>query len=470
MNTLDSTSLPATRGDLLGVGYEWRSIRDEVRTNLAARLRAGEPLFPEIVGYELTVIPAIVNALLARQDILFLGERGQAKTRLARSLTSLLYEWIPVLDGTDIPDDPVDPATKQGRRIVQESGDAAAVRWLHRSTRFAEKLATPDTSIADLIGEIDPVKISEGRYLTDEEALSPGLIPASNRSIFNLNELPDLSDRIQVGLLNILEEQDVQVRGFRMQLPIDILIVASANPEDYTNRGRIITPLKDRFGSQIRTHYPHTAELEMTIADQERAPVGVEGVEVSFPLFMKQVIAMTSRLARESDDISSRSGVSVRVTISNFELAEASALQRALRNGESAAAPRISDLTACIEPTIGKLEFDHFGSRSDADVVRELFGAAIHRVFTAVVTERHLEPIERAFNDGFEVDFSINRSSEAITERMKSIEGLEVPEASATDVASAAAWFEFVLEGLVQHGVLRRTALGATTRYSGSEG
>ena len=470
MSSRDATVLPATRGELRDAGYAWTSIRDEIRINLAASLRSGEDLFPGIVGYELTVIPAVVNALLAKQDILLLGERGQAKTKLARGLTSLLDEWIPVLEGTDIPDDPIDPATKQGRRFVREAGDSASVRWLHRSTRFAEKLATPDTSIADLIGEIDPIKISEGRYLTDEEALSPGLIPASNRSIFNLNELPDLSERIQVGLLNILEEQDVQIRGFRMQLPIDVLIVASANPEDYTNRGRIITPLKDRFGSQIRTHYPHTAELERRIAAQEREAVGVDGVKMSFPHFMKQVIAMASRLARESDDISSRSGVSVRATISNFELAEASALQRALRNGESSAAPRISDLTACVEPMIGKLEFEHFGSRSDADIVRELFGAAVHHVFAANVTEKQLEPIEGAFSDGFEVDVSVHRPSEAIVSRMKSIGGVEIPADASESPASSASWFEFVLEGLVQHGVLQRTALGATNRYAGHEG
>jgi magnesium chelatase subunit I len=463
-------ALPATRGALIASGYTPRSIREELRANLAAALREGREIFPGIVGYDHSVIPAVVNALLAGQDILLLGERGQAKTRLARSLTGLLDKWLPVLDGTDIPDDPVVPATRQGRRVVRELGDDAPVRWLHRSERFAEKLATPDTSIADLIGEIDPIKIAEGRYLTDEDALSPGLIPASNRSIFNLNELPDLAERIQVGLLNILEEQDVQIRGFRMRLPVDVLVVASANPEDYTNRGRIITPLKDRFGSQIRTHYPRTVELEMRIADQERAAVAIPGIELRFPDEMKRVIATASNLARKSEDISSRSGVSVRATIANFELAEASAVQRALRSGETSAAPRVADLAACVEPMIGKLEFEHFGSRSDADIVRELFGGAVHRVFQAAVPEALLAPIERAFANGFEIELSIDTPSAAIVERTGGIDGLVIPKHAASDPALAASWIAFVLEGLVQHGVIERTALGDTFRYAGTDG
>jgi len=449
-------------------GYRPRTIREELRANLTDAIRDGRNPFPGIVGYDHTVIPAVMNAILAGQDILFLGERGQAKTRLARGMTNLLDEWVPFLAGSDIPDDPVAPATRQGKRIVDEKGDMAPIVWVHRSERFAEKLATPDTSIADLIGEIDPIKIAEGRYLTDEDALSPGLIPSSNRSVFNLNELPDLAERIQVGLLNILEEQDVQIRGFRLRIPLDIFIVASANPEDYTNRGRIITPLKDRFGSQIRTHYPHTAELEMEIADQERARVQIPGIETSFPTFMKQVIAMATRLARESDDISSRSGVSVRASIANFELVEASAVQRALRNGEGVAAPRVSDLDACVEPMIGKLEFEHFGSRSDADIVRELFGAAMHRVFAATVSDNQLEPVERAFANGFEIDLSIRTPADAIVERMRRIDGLTIPEPFSGDSASAASWLEFVVEGLVQHGVLQRTELGSTRRYAGS--
>jgi magnesium chelatase subunit I len=463
-------TLPGTRGALLEAGYRSRSIREEMRSNLAAALRDGRDLFPGIVGYEHTVIPGVVNAILAGQDILLLGERGQAKTRLARGLTALLDEWLPVLDGTDMPDDPIAPATPQGRRLVAARGDETPIRWLHRSDRFAEKLATPDTSIADLIGEIDPIKIAEGRYLTDEDALSPGLIPASNKSIFNLNELPDLSERIQVGLLNILEEQDVQIRNIRLRLPVDVLVVASANPEDYTNRGRIITPLKDRFGSQIRTHYPRSVELEMRIAEQERERIEVAGLATTFPNAMKRIIATASRLARESDDISSRSGVSVRATIANSELVEASAIQRALRNGEASAAPRISDLTACVEPMIGKLEFEHFGSRSDADIVRELFGAAVHEVFQETVSDEQLAPIERAFSDGFEIEVAIDTSAAEIVDRASAIPGLAIPAGDAGDPATAASWIELVLEGLVQEGVIGRHPVGETTRYAGMSG
>lgn len=465
-----SATRPATLGDLRAAGYAPRSIRDEMRANLAAALRDGRDLFPGIFGYEQTVIPAVVNAVLAGQDILLLGERGQAKSRLARGLTALLDEWLPVLDGPDMPDDPLAPVTPQGRRLVEASGDGTKIRWLHRSDRFAEKLATPDTTIADLIGEIDPIKIAEGRYLTDEDALSPGLIPASNKSIFNLNELPDLSERIQVGLLNILEEQDVQIRNIRLRLPIDVFVIASANPEDYTNRGRIITPLKDRFGSQIRTHYPRTVELEMRIAEQERERVAIPDLTTTFPEEMKRIIALTSRLARESDDISDRSGVSVRATIANVELIEASAVQRALRNGETTAAPRISDLAACVEPTIGKLEFEHFGSRSDEEIVRELFGEAVRDVFQATVSEAQLAPIERAFADGFEIELSIETPSAEIVDRAAGIGGLELPEHAAGDPATAASWIELMLEGLVQLGVIERQTIGGTTRYAGSDG
>lgn len=460
-----TTNLPANLGELRSSAFQSQPIREELRRNLAASLQTNRQLFPGVVGYEFTVIPAMVNAILAGQDILLLGERGQAKTRLARSLTSLLDEWIPVLENTDIPDDPFAPVTKAGRTIISELGENAPVRWVHRSERYAEKLATPDTSIADLIGEIDPIKIAEGRYLMDEEALSPGLIPASNKCIFNLNELPDLSERIQVGLLNILEEQDVQIRGFRMRLPIDVLVVASANPEDYTNRGRIITPLKDRFGSQIRTHYPTTVELETKIADQERERVRVEGVRCEFPAFMKQIIAMTSKLARESEDISTRSGVSVRATIANFELVEASAVQRALRTSADCASPRISDLAACVEPMVGKLEFDHFGSRFDSQIVRELFGSAIHRVFASTLTEHQLEPIERAFTHGFEIDISASTPSVHLVNRLRSVDEIEVPSELVSSDATMASWFEFVLEGLVQHRVIERTELGSTVRY-----
>ena len=259
---------------------EPRSIREEMRENLIARMRRGDELFPGIVGYDRTVIPQVENAILSGQDIILLGERGQAKTRLARSLVNLLDEAIPIVAGSEINDDPFHPISRYARDLIAERGDATPIEWVGRDRRYGEKLATPDTTIADLIGEVDPIKVAEGRYLSDELTISYGLIPRTNRGVFVINELPDLAERIQVGLLNVMEERDVQIRGYKIRLPLDVLVVASANPEDYTNRGRIITPLKDRYGSQIRTHYPETIELEIEIMDQERSIYDTDGIEV----------------------------------------------------------------------------------------------------------------------------------------------------------------------------------------------
>src|SRR5581483_6035518 len=265
-----SMEKPRTVGELRASGYRVLSVREEMRKNLIEKIRKDEPIFPGIVGYEESVVPAIQNALLAGQDIIFLGERGQAKSRMIRSLVNLLDEEVPVLAGCEIPENPFDPITRSGRDIITEQGDAAPITWLSREDRYGEKLATPDITIADLIGEVDPIKVAEGRYLSDELTIHYGLVPRTNRGIFCINELPDLAERIQVGLLNIMEERDVQIRGYRIRLALDLFVVASANPEDYTNRGRIITPLKDRFGSQIRTHYPKTVDAEIDIMDEER--------------------------------------------------------------------------------------------------------------------------------------------------------------------------------------------------------
>src|SRR5215212_7030699 len=262
-------SRPATLGDLRASGWESRPVKEEVRANAIRRIAAGESPVSGVLGYEDTVIPQLENALLAGHDIIFLGERGQAKTRMIRSLTELLDEWMPIVAGSEINDDPYHPVSHHARVLVAERGDDTPIEWVHRDRRYGEKLATPDTSIADLIGEVDPIKVAEGRYLSDELTIHYGLVPRTNRGIFAINELPDLAERIQVGLLNILEERDVQIRGYKIQLPLDVLLVASANPEDYTNRGRIITPLKDRFGSQIRTHYPLDIPTEVAIAKQE---------------------------------------------------------------------------------------------------------------------------------------------------------------------------------------------------------
>jgi magnesium chelatase subunit I len=324
-----SDSRPTTLAGLKEAGFEIRPVREELRRNLMRKLADGEDLFPGIVGYEDTVIPQVENAILAGQDMILLGERGQAKTRMIRALTSLLDEWTPVLAGLEIPENPYDPISPHGRALVAEQGDDAPIEWVHRDERYGEKLATPDITIADLIGEVDPIKIAEGRYLSDELTLSYGLIPRTNRGIFAVNELPDLSERIQVGLLNVMQERDVQIRGHKVRLPLDVLIVATANPEDYTNRGRIITPLKDRYGSQIRTHYPQTIEQEVRVMGLEHARLDMGEYRTTVPDFMKEIIAEITRLARNSPDVSQRSGVSVRVSVSNYETVLANALRRA---------------------------------------------------------------------------------------------------------------------------------------------
>jgi magnesium chelatase subunit I len=313
------TSRPATLGQLRESGWESVPVKEELRRNAVARIAAGEPLFAGVLGYEETVLPQLENALLAGHDVIFLGERGQAKTRMIRSLVGLLDEWLPVIAGSEINDDPYAPVSRHARELVADRGDDAPVEWVHRDTRFGEKLATPDTSIADLIGEVDPIKVAEGRYLSDELTLHYGLVPRTNRGIFAINELPDLAERIQVGLLNVLEERDVQIRGYKVRLPLDVMLVASANPDDYTNRGRIITPLKDRFGSQIRTHYPLDVDTEIAIARQEARPMDVPGVRIAVPEYLAEVVATISHLARSSPHVNQRSGVSVRLTVANNE-------------------------------------------------------------------------------------------------------------------------------------------------------
>src|SRR5215217_614069 len=303
---------PATIGQLREDGWESRPVKEEIRANAVAKIAAGEPLLDRVLGYEQTVLPQLENALLAGHDVIFLGERGQAKTRMIRSLTALLDEWMPVVAASEINDDPYAPVSHHARVLVAERGDETPLEWVHRDRRFGEKLATPDTSIADLIGEVDPIKVAEGRYLSDELTIHYGLVPRTNRGIFSINELPDLAERIQVGLLNVLEERDVQIRGYKIRLPLDVMLLATANPEDYTNRGRIITPLKDRFGSQIRTHYPLEVATEVAIALQEAPPFEAEGVRVTVPDYMSEIVATLSHLARSSPHINQRSGVSVR--------------------------------------------------------------------------------------------------------------------------------------------------------------
>jgi magnesium chelatase subunit I len=451
---------PTTLGALRASGWESRPVKEEVRGNAIERIKAGEALFPNVLGYEDTVLPQLENALLAGHDVIFLGERGQAKTRMIRSLTGLLDEWLPIVAGSEINDDPYHPVSKHARDLVAELGDDAPIDWVHRDDRFGEKLATPDTSIADLIGEVDPIKVAEGRYLSDELTLHYGLVPRTNRGIFAINELPDLAERIQVGLLNVLEERDVQIRGFTVRLPLDLYVVASANPEDYTSRGRIITPLKDRLGSQIRTHYPRTLEHETAIVrqEQQRFPAA-EGVPaIVTPPFMEEVIAELTHLARRSAEISQRSGVSVRVSVANTEVLEAAALKRAVRLREALAAPRVSDLGAVVASTVGKVELESVGDEAPEErVVERLITKALYATFNRHVTIDDLEPVVEAFDDGFIVEIGDRTPSREYVAWAREVPGLDeaVRRLGTYDVtdgapepAVVASAVEFLLEGL----------------------
>ncbi|MAU39243.1 MAG: magnesium chelatase, partial [Actinobacteria bacterium] len=389
-----------TLGRLRKSGWLSRTVKEEIRQNAIKRIQQGEELFPGVLGYENTVIPQLENALLAGHDFIFLGERGQAKTRMIRGLTDLLDEWMPIIAGSEINDDPYNPVSKYAIDLVTEKKDATPIEWVHRSERFGEKLATPDTAIADLIGEVDPIKVAEGRYLSDELTLHYGLVPRTNRGIFAINELPDLSERIQVGLLNVLEERDVQVRGYKIRLPLDILLVASANPEDYTNRGRIITPLKDRFGSQLRTHYPFEVELEKEIAIQEAEIFTQTDLAVSVPEFMAMIVATVTHAARESSHINQRSGVSVRVTVANYEALIAGAVRRTLLSNETEVIPRISDLSALIASTAGKIEVESLDDGREIEIIQYLIKQSILDTFKTTADQTLCADILKAFTDG----------------------------------------------------------------------
>jgi magnesium chelatase subunit I len=454
--------------ELLESGYRNRTVREELRTNLVRKMRKGEQLFPGVVGYESTVIPAVENAILSGQDIIFLGERGQAKTRLARSITQLLDEWIPIVSGSEINDDPLEPISRYARDLVADKGNDTPIEWVHRDRRYGEKLATPDTTIADLIGEVDPIKVAEGRYLSDELTISYGLIPRTNRGIFTLNELPDLAERIQVGLLNIMEERDVQIRGYKIRLPLDVFVVASANPEDYTNRGRIITPLKDRYGAQIRTHYPETIDLEVAIMDQERSEFATEGIEIDVPEFIKEIIAELTHVARRSHDVSQRSGVSVRMSIANYETAIANATRRAIKLGEKSAVPRISDFGALRASTTGKLELETLGEVDDDVVVGKLISTAIAATFNRYFAVRDFDQLVQAFENGLNVEASDLMPSMDYVHQLSHLEGMK-PALDRLGVsgnpAAVASAVEFVLEGLHLNRKLNKDGTSGPANY-----
>jgi magnesium chelatase subunit I len=473
MTDLQQRPADTTLRELRAAGWRSRSVKEELRSNLLRGIGAGDPFLPGILGYDETVLPQLENAVLAGQDVILLGERGQAKSRIARALVGLLDPWLPYVAGTELHDDPLRPVSPLARTIVAEAGDDTPIAWWAAEDRYSEKLATPDISIADLIGEVDPVKVAEGRYLSDELTIHYGLLPRTHRGIFSLNELPDLAERIQVGLLNVMEERDVQVRGYRVRLELDLFVVASANPEDYTSRGRIITPLKDRFGAQIRTHYPEEASTEIAIMEAEAVSFADADADlpIQVPGFMKEVIAELSQLARRSSEVSQRSGVSVRVTIANHETLGAAALKRAVRLGEPTAAPRISDLPAVVASTAGKIELETLGDETREDrVVEKLVARAVVNVFNRHFALSELLPLVERFEDeGLEVEVGESVPStvhgqlaDAVPELRGAIARLDAGESPA-GVASAT---EFVLEGLHLNRRLNKERRAGRIRYA----
>ncbi|MBN2075535.1 MAG: hypothetical protein JW762_08295 [Dehalococcoidales bacterium] len=458
----------ATIGELKKSGYERKSIREEMRHNLIEMIKQKKDLFPGIIGFSDTVIPQILNAIISGQDIIFLGERGQAKSRIMRNMVNLLNEEIPVIKGCEINDDPLAPICTECREKVAEKGDDVEIDWLAREERYGEKLATPDISIADLIGDVDPIKVAEGRYLSDEMTIYYGLIPRTNRGIFCINELPDLTERLQVGLFNLMEERDVQIRGYRVRLPLDILLVASANPEDYTNRGRIITPLKDRYGAQIKTHYPVTTEDEITIVEAERKRFEGDDFEVYVPDYMKEIIAEITHLARRSPDINQRSGVSVRTSIANYETIISNSIRRAVTVGEKLAVPRVSDLPYIQASTSGKIELESFEDTREEKVIGDLTRKAVAGIFNRYFMVNELEDIVAQFSEGFSVEVSDMMSAKSyignikemigVTDVLKTITDSEKPEIVAAAV-------EFLLEGLHINKRLNKSRSGGKTVY-----
>ena len=462
-------SLPTTLGALRASGWKSEPIKEELRRNAVARIAAGLPLFDGVLGYEDTVMPQLENALLAGHDVIFLGERGQAKTRMIRSLTGLLDEWTPIVAGSEINDDPYNVVSRHARELLEQHGDDLPIAWVHRSDRYGEKLATPDTSIADLIGEVDPIKVAEGRYLSDELTIHYGLVPRTNRGIFAINELPDLAERIQVGLLNVLEERDVQIRGYKIRLPLDVMLVASANPEDYTNRGRMITPLKDRFGSQIRTHYPLEVATEMHIVRQEARTSSIGDVVVQWPEFMEEIISTISHTARASTHVSQRSGVSVRLSVSNYETLAANAVRRALRVGETQVSPRVSDLVALAASTAGKIEIESMEEGRESIILENIVKASVLQVFKQRVTSEKIRDVLAAFDEGVVAHAGEDVSSSdyvglfANVPALRDLVGLLVP-ADASQATQASA-VEFVLEGLHLSKRLNKDSSGARSTY-----
>jgi magnesium chelatase subunit I len=467
-----------TLGELKAAGYQSVPVKDEIRRNLIRKLRAGQTLFPGILGYERTVVPQIQNALLARHDLILLGLRGQAKSRLIRQLPSLLDEFLPVVEGSELNDDPFAPVSKHARDLVRELGDETPVGWLSRQERYGEKLATPDTTIADLIGDIDPIKAAHRRLTyADEEVIHFGIIPRTNRGIFAINELPDLQPRIQVGLLNIMEEQDIQIRGFNIRFPLDVLMVFTANPEDYTNRGNIITPLKDRIDSQIITHYPRSIDVGIEITRQEAWQDRGE-VTVAVPHFIREIVEQIAFEARRSEYVDQKSGVSARMSRAALEDLISAAERRALLQDEQETVIRISDLLA-IEPALtGKLELVYEGEQEGPqNVARLLIGRAIRTIFSRYFPDPSgkragREPYQEIlawFARGNRSELSPEASFTEYATALDRVEGLATlvrRQSSPSSPAEKAVMMEFVLEALHQHSLLGKDIEESAMRYS----
>ena len=471
----------STLGALKESGYRSRSVRDEVRENLIRAIEAKEELFPGIIGYEDTVIPGVVNALLSRHDILLLGLRGQAKTRICRSISRFLDEWTPVIAGSNLNEDPLTPHSNTAKKLVAEAGDDTPVAWIHREERYQEKLATPDVSMADLIGDIDPIRASREKLdLSDERVIHYGIIPRTSRGLFCLNELPDLQQRIQVGLLNILEERDLQIRGFPIRLHLDIIMLFTANPEDYTNRGNIITPLKDRIASQVITHYPDSIEDAMKITAREASLD--RSMEIAIPRFFREIIEEIAVQARASEHVDQTSGVSARLPISAIELLVSNVERRALMTGEQNPAPRLCDLFALMPAVTGKLELVYEGEQEGASIVADrLIGRAVKQVFLNYFPPVHderkgessageplYETVQAWFRQGNTVEITDQGNGSNNGSHLNEVSGLNelvekyMPAENAQERAAAK---ELILEGLHQHSVLSREGLYGAIKY-----
>jgi magnesium chelatase subunit I len=460
---------PQTLGELRASAFSeermtGRGVKEELRANLICRLQRGEALFPGIVGYDDTVVPQVVNAILSRHNFILLGLRGQAKTRLIRMLTALLDAETPYVAGCEIRDNPYQPICRRCRALVEEAGDATPIAWLAAAHRYVEKLATPDVTIADMIGDIDPIKAARrGHDISDELTIHYGLLPRANRGIFAINELPDLAGKIQVGLFNIMQEGDVQIKGYPVRLPLDVMLVFTANPEDYTARGKIITPLKDRIGSEIRTHYPMSVEQGMAITGQEAWTRRLSPVAIEAPRYIREIIEQLAFSAREDKRVDKRSGVSQRLPITVMENVVSSAERRALAAREPDAVPRVADIYAALPSITGKLELEYEGEIKGGDAVaRELIRLAVGKVFTNYFDGVNLAPIVQWFDLGGAIKLEECASSSAMLEQLGAIQGLLERTAAlgvgpgSSDAARASA-AEFILEGLYAHRRLNRS-------------